>query len=104
MIAGIAAFAFAEHGQERLFLPCIKLSAQSVEQFRFVGQEFHERNREALRFNSDAGKPHEPAGDLILLVRCFERFVITLAPCKNRSRQCRERWPGLGSALEPSPR
>jgi len=57
-------------------------------------------NGPTLRFDHDAGKPHQPAGDLIFLVRSFERFVITLAASKNRGRQRGERR--LAEALRQS--
>ena len=81
-------------------LPCIELPFQTIQQLRFVDQEFHQRNGPTLRFDHDAGKPHQPAGDLIFLVRSFERFVITLAASKNRGRQRGERR--LAEALRQS--
>jgi hypothetical protein len=103
---------FAEHAEECLFLSIIELPLQSIQHFGFVDQE--------LGFDSDTGKPHQPVGDLVLLVRRFEHLIVILAASKNRGRQCREsrltealRQSFLGdgsvrnsvcSGLTPSPR
>jgi len=40
---------------------------------------------------ADACKPHQPVGDLGLLVRRFEHLIVILPASKNRGRQGRER-------------
>jgi len=81
---------FAEHAEECLFLSIIELPLQSIQHFGFVDQEFHRCNCPTLGFDSDTGKPHQPVGDLVLLVRRFEHLIVILAASKNRGRQCRE--------------
>src|SRR5208282_1784639 len=51
--------AFAQHAEQSLLLPVVKLIAQPIEQANFVDREFDQRDGPALSFDRCCRKPRE---------------------------------------------
>lgn len=70
---------FAEHPDQRLFLPFVYLVAESIKKLRLVDQPINQFLSVSLRVQHGPGKIEQPPRDLVGLVIGLQRIVVELS-------------------------